>query len=213
MRKFRLYSAKSRGREERMKTRVYAVGCVILCTAGLSNAQNFHPDIPKAWDDKEVAGFELPLAQRDRSPQYMTSEEYYKLKVRPIYRWYPMYAPGREPAGYLDSLKQKEPEIIFDASKLRTKEDWIAAGKIVFESETQFSPAPAAAPAEIPPGLVLKDVPSCLSSPVTVTTCAGRESWKSAWTPAPIATRAECPTVPFWKVRRALWSSHCRRAR
>jgi hypothetical protein len=140
-----------------MKTGVYGVGCVILCIAGLSNAQDFHPDIPKAWDDKEVAGFELPLAQRDRSPRYMTSEEYYNLKVRPIYRWYPMYAPGREPAGYIDSLKQKEPEIIFDASKLRTKEDWIAAGKIVFESETQFSPAPAAAPAEIPPGLVLKN--------------------------------------------------------
>jgi hypothetical protein len=71
----------------------------------------------------------------------MSAEEYYKLKVRPIYRSYPAYAKGREPAGYLDSLKQKDPEIIFDPSELHTKEDWIAAGKLVFESATKFRPA------------------------------------------------------------------------
>ena len=65
------------------------------------------------------------------------------MKVRPIYRAYPMYAPGREPAGYIESLKQKEPEILFDPSKLRTKEDWIQAGKLVFESDTAFGRAPA----------------------------------------------------------------------
>jgi hypothetical protein len=103
----------------------------------------FHPNIPRAWDDAAVQSMELPLAQRDRSPRYMTSAEYYALKVRPIYRSYPVYAPGREPAGYLESLKQKDPEIVFDAAKLRTKEDWIRAGKLVFESDTSFFPIPA----------------------------------------------------------------------
>jgi hypothetical protein len=103
-------------------------------------AQEFHPEIPKAWDDKAVEGLEVPLAQRDRSPHYMSAKEYYALKVRPVYRSYPMYVKGREPAGYLDSLKQKDPEIIFDPAKLHTKEDWIAAGKLVFESDTQFFP-------------------------------------------------------------------------
>ncbi|MBS1858690.1 MAG: hypothetical protein JST11_25190 [Acidobacteria bacterium] len=103
--------------------------------------QEFKPDIPKAWDDKEVERFELPLAQRDRSPRYMTSEEYYKLKVRPIYRTYPAYPPGREPAGYIESLKAKEPEVIFDPSKLHTKQDWIEAGKVVFEADIEFHPA------------------------------------------------------------------------
>jgi hypothetical protein len=28
-------------------------------------AQEFHPDIPRAWDDKAVEGLEVPLAQRD----------------------------------------------------------------------------------------------------------------------------------------------------
>lgn len=114
-----------------------------LILAGLCAAQEFHPDIPRAWDDGEVAHFEIPLAQRDRSPRYMTAAEYYALKVRPIYRSYPMYLPGRDPAGYIESLKQKEPEVVFDPSKLRTKEDWIAAGKVVFEADIEFRPAPA----------------------------------------------------------------------
>jgi hypothetical protein len=77
----------------------------------------------------------------------MTSAEYYALTVRPIYRSYPAYAAGREPAGYLDTLRQRDPEIIFDPSKLHTREDWIRAGKLVFESDTSFRPAPAAQPA------------------------------------------------------------------
>jgi len=83
----------------------------------------------------------------------MTAEDYYKLKVRPIYRSYPMYVRGREPAGYIESLKQKEPEIIFDRAKLHTSEDWVAVGKLVFESRTSFGPAPAHAPSEAPFGL------------------------------------------------------------
>lgn len=109
---------------------------------------SFHPNIPRAWDDRAVEGLEVPLAQRGRSPRYMNAKEYYKLKVRPIYRSYPVYVKGREPAGYRESLKQKEPEIVFDPSKLHTNADWIAAGKLVFESDTQFFPARPEAPAE-----------------------------------------------------------------
>jgi hypothetical protein len=127
--------------------RIYLIGCAVLATVASCFAQDFHPSIPKAWDDKEVEGFELPLAQRDRTPRHLSSEEYYKLKVRPIYRSYPAYAKGQEPAGYLESLKQKDPEIIFDATKLRTKEDWIEAGRLVFESDILFRPAPATQPA------------------------------------------------------------------
>lgn len=124
----------------------FVVAIAFAAIAEMGQAQTFHPDIPRAWDDAEVAHFEMPLAQRDRSPRYMSAEEYYALKVRPIYRSYPIYAPGREPAGYIESLKQKEPEIVFDPSKLRTKEDWIQAGKLVFEADTNFRPAPAGSP-------------------------------------------------------------------
>jgi Di-haem oxidoreductase, putative peroxidase len=130
-----------------MRIKFHFAPCAILTLAGIgAAAQTFQPEIPRAWDDKEVQRLELPLAQRDRSPRYMTAEQYYALKVRPIYRSYPAYAKGREPAGYLESLKQKEPEIIFDASKLHTREDWIQAGKLVFESDTLFHPAPESQP-------------------------------------------------------------------
>jgi hypothetical protein len=125
-------------------TRRHLGSTLFLCLTASCAAQTFRPDIPKAWDDKEVERFELPLAQRDRSPRYMSAEQYYRLKVRPIYRSYPAYAEGREPAGYRDSLRQKEPEIIpWDSSKLQTKNDWIAAGKLIFENDNSFSPAPA----------------------------------------------------------------------
>jgi hypothetical protein len=113
----------------------------ILMLAATCAAQPFSPDIPKTWADKDVAGFEVPLTHPDRSPRYMNEKEYYALKVRPIYRSYPVYAEGREPAGYIDWLKQREPEVIFDPAKLKTKEDWIQGGKIVFESENSIFPA------------------------------------------------------------------------
>ena len=112
-----------------MQVRAYLVGWTMLAIAGTGAAQTFHLDIPRAWDDKEGERFELPLAQRDRSPRYLTAEQYYALKVRPIYRTYPVYIAGRVPAGYIEGLKQKEPEIAFDEAKLRTKEDWIRAGE------------------------------------------------------------------------------------
>ncbi len=106
------------------------------------SAQPFQPKIPNFWDDHEVESFEVPLANPKYSPRYMSAKDYYALKVRPIYKTYPVYAPGREPAGYRESLKQLEPEIVFDPAKLRTKQDWIAAGKLVFESEPLHFPAP-----------------------------------------------------------------------
>jgi hypothetical protein len=77
---------------------------------------DFHPNIPKAWDDKEVESMELPLAQRDRSPRYMTSAEYYALKVRPIYllsrlrqgprtRWLPRIPQAERPGDHLRPRK------------------------------------------------------------------------------------------------------------
>src|SRR5580658_948190 len=97
-------------------------------------AQAFNPVIPHAWDDREVETFEVPLAQPDRSARYLSAAEYYALDVMPIYRSYPVYAPGREPAGYMESLKDKEAEIVFDPAKLHTQEDWIRAGAIVFRA-------------------------------------------------------------------------------
>jgi hypothetical protein len=120
-----------------------AVGLVLVLTA---SGQRFKPEIPRVWDDEAVERFELPLAQHDRSPKHMNAEQYYALKVRPIYKTYPMYEAGREPAGYIEWLKQQEPQVVFDPSKHNTKHDWIAAGKLVFEHEPLMFPLPARGP-------------------------------------------------------------------
>ncbi|MGH9766520.1 MAG: hypothetical protein ACREAB_03720 [Blastocatellia bacterium] len=101
---------------------------------------NWKPTIPKTWDDEAVAALEVPLADPRYSPVQVSSEYYYRMPVRPIYKSYPIYTPGKEPPGYLDWLKQQEPEIVFDANKLKTEADWIRAGELVFHATKTFVP-------------------------------------------------------------------------
>ncbi len=124
-----------------MKTSAGVIGVAFLILACPCRAQEFHPDIPRTWDENAVRDLELPLVRQERSPRYMTAEEYYGLKVRPIYRSYPIYVRGKEPPGYIEWLKQREPEVIFDPSSLHTKEDWIKAGRVVFQAPIVYSPA------------------------------------------------------------------------
>jgi hypothetical protein len=95
-------------------------------------------DIPKTWLDDEMAALEIPLSHPASSPKHISADYYYRMPVRQIYKSYPIYAPGKEPAGYLEGLKKQEPKITFDASRLRTEQDWIRAGEIVFDSPIQF---------------------------------------------------------------------------
>jgi hypothetical protein len=44
----------------------------------------------------------------------------------------------------LDWLKEREPEIVFDASKLRTQEDWVSAGELVFDAPLSYAPVSSA---------------------------------------------------------------------
>src|SRR5262245_51709273 len=102
-----------------------------------SNA-DFTPTIPKTWDDEAVAALEVPLADPRYSPAQVSSDYYYRMPVRPIYKSYPIYAPGKEPPGYLDWLERQEPEIVFDAARLKTDADWILAGELVFHATKTF---------------------------------------------------------------------------
>lgn len=96
------------------------------------------PNIPKTWDDEALQALEVPLARREASPKYISSDYYYRMPVRPIHRSYPVYHPGKEPAGYLNWLRKQQPQIIFDSSKLRTEQDWVAAGETVFDAAIEF---------------------------------------------------------------------------
>jgi len=98
-------------------------------------APAFAPAIPKVWDDREMAGLELPPADPAAAPKQVLADYYYRIPVRPIYKSYPVYAPGKEPAGYQDWLKQQAPEVgVFDVAKLKTEADWIEAGEAIFDA-------------------------------------------------------------------------------
>lgn len=85
-----------------------------------------------------MATLEVPLANPVGSPKHVSADYYYGIPVRPIYKSYPVYAPGREPPGYVDWLKQQEPQFVWDdkghAPPLKTESDWIKAGEAVFDS-------------------------------------------------------------------------------
>lgn len=100
----------------------------------------FRPDIPRTWVDEEIESLDVPLVKPEFSPVHVSAEYFYAMEVRPIYLSYPAYLPGRAPEGYMNSLLQKEPEIIFDAASLKTEEDWIRAGETVFDAPTTFVP-------------------------------------------------------------------------
>jgi hypothetical protein len=87
-----------------------------------------------------MATLEVPLANPIGSPKHVSAGYYYRIPVRPIYKSYPVYAPGHEPPGYMDRLRRQEPQTVWDdaghAPPLETEADWIKAGEIVFESPT-----------------------------------------------------------------------------
>jgi hypothetical protein len=100
------------------------------------------PAIPKTWDDQAMAALEVPLADPIGSPQHISAGYYYKIPVRPIYKGYPVFAPGHEPVGYMERLQKEEPDVIWDdrgyAPLLRTESDWVKAGQIVFYAPISY---------------------------------------------------------------------------
>jgi hypothetical protein len=94
--------------------------------------------VPKTWDDGAIATLEVPLANPLGSPKHASSDYYYRIPVAPIYKNYPVYVPGREPAGYFERLTQQAPEVVWDDAghrpPLNTEADWIRAGELVFDA-------------------------------------------------------------------------------
>ena len=99
---------------------------------------SFSPTIPRVWDDVAMSELQVPLADSTASPKQIPSDYYYRIPVRTIYKNYPVYAPGKEPAGYLEWLKQQEPQSAFNATALKTEADWIRAGELVFDSAITY---------------------------------------------------------------------------
>jgi hypothetical protein len=98
----------------------------------------FRPEIPKVWEDEAMREVELPLAARI-PVHHVPADYYYQIPVRPNLKTYPIYAPGKEPEGYWEWLLKQEPQPAFNTTELRTKQDWIKAGELVFESPRSFT--------------------------------------------------------------------------
>jgi hypothetical protein len=73
------------------------VVCALALLAQRPRRSALPPELPRMWDDKKMATVELPLADRSGSPRFVPSEYYYWIRVRPIFKSYPVYAPGHEP--------------------------------------------------------------------------------------------------------------------
>ncbi len=95
---------------------------------------SFRPNIPRAWEKDALTSLELPPPVAGLRRIQVSPDDYYKLPLRQVLKSYPVYHPGKEPAGYLDWLKQQEPEPAFKAETLRTEADWLQAGEIMFDS-------------------------------------------------------------------------------
>jgi hypothetical protein len=108
---------------------IKAISGLILILAAAQS-----PTVPKVWDDTALETFEMPLANPESSAKHARSDYYYRITERPIYKSYPVYAPGKEPEGYLQWLEQQEPQIAFDPTQLKSTDDWVAAGEIVFDA-------------------------------------------------------------------------------
>jgi len=101
---------------------------------------NAVPAIPKTWDEEALASMTLPSSITGGRILYVSSSYYYSIPILPIYKSYPVYVPGKEPVGYFDWLKMQKPKIVFDATRLKSQAEWIAAGEVIFDTPFDFGP-------------------------------------------------------------------------
>lgn len=93
----------------------------------------FIQEIPRIWTDLAMKNWELPNSNPEFSAQPVSEEFYYSLPERVIFKTYPVYHPDYEPDGYWEWLHEQEAEIVFDPKNLKTEEDWIRAGELLFD--------------------------------------------------------------------------------
>ena len=119
----------------------FASALCALVFAGLSLGQKPETKpiaIPRTWDTEAVNSFQLQLADPSVSTKLISSSYYYSIPVRPVYKSYDVYRPDREPRGYMDQLKRKPPQVVFDSAKLQSEADWTTAGELVFDAPIDF---------------------------------------------------------------------------
>jgi hypothetical protein len=111
---------------------------VIALLTTIVGAQEFRPQVPKAWDDASLKEWATPVAGLNVRPTHMLVQDYYSLPVENL-KTYPVYYPGREPEGYWDMLQQIGPKRMIEPEKLKSKADWVEAGRRIFHEAPSFT--------------------------------------------------------------------------
>ncbi len=109
-----------------------AISCAMVGDRRSSSAPEETVRVPRLWTDEALAGWATPLAGLGVPPGFVGEKEYYAAPVDNL-RTYPVYHPDREPKGYRDLLCSYGARLLIEPEKLKTKSDWIAAGRRVFE--------------------------------------------------------------------------------
>jgi cytochrome c553 len=105
---------------------------ILLCL--VIQPHTWRPSVPKVWDEDALRELELPRVGLGLPARHVTADYYYRIRVDRIPKTYPVYAPDREPPGYLQWLRTQEPQDAIDFSQLESKADWIRAGQLVFDA-------------------------------------------------------------------------------
>lgn len=116
-----------------MKKENFFLVLIVLGLIVFASFRSFWTDVPKTWDIKEIKSFHLPPPDTTVEVVYAPEGYYNSLEEHVIYKTFPYYVKEFQPEGYIDSLRNLEPEIVFDFSKIKTREDWIKAGEAVFQ--------------------------------------------------------------------------------
>jgi hypothetical protein len=87
--------------------------------------------IPRIWVEAQLKDWSTPIAALNIKPGHYSPEQYYRSPVDNL-RTYPVYPPGREPAGYWEWLQKQKPEPLVDAATIRNDADWIKDGERAF---------------------------------------------------------------------------------
>lgn len=117
----------------------YGIRLALIATTLAAPAAELHATdeppivVPRLWDEKAMEGWATPLAGLGLPPTHMSSEQYYAAPVDNL-RSFPVYHPAHEPPGYREGLLARGAQPLIEPEKLKTRAEWIEAGRIVFES-------------------------------------------------------------------------------
>ena len=106
---------------------------IFILSGGLLAAQTTQQrQPPVTWDETALREWATPIAALNVRPGHFSPEEYHKAPIDNL-RTYPVYYPGREPAGYWEMLQSVGPKPLIEPATLTTDADWVRAGQRVFD--------------------------------------------------------------------------------